>query len=140
MLWLGRQPAKKMDDQRHALKFSPRKPKSVWSKPNKERVEQLLANGLMTPIGLAKIEQAKQNGSWDALNDSDNLIVADDLAVALSENPVAGVNFHNFSPGSRKIIPSWIGSANRPETRANRITETVQLAELGKRANFPADR
>ena len=137
--WVDSLP-KKMDDERHALKFSPRKPRSVWSKPNKERVERLVDNGRMTPVGQAKIDRAKSDGSWDALNDSDNLVIADDLAIALIENPVAGANFHNFSPGSRKIILSWIGSAKRPETRANRIAETVRLAELGKRANFPADR
>ena len=94
----------------------------------------------MTPIGLAKIERAKQNGSWDALNDSDNLLISADLEAALVSNPLAFKNFYKFSPGSRKIILSWINSAKRPETRANRITETVRLAELGKRANFPADR
>ncbi|MBO0933136.1 YdeI/OmpD-associated family protein [Fibrella aquatilis] len=137
--WVDSLP-RKMDDERHALKFSPRKLKSVWSKPNKERVERLLADGLMTPVGLAKIEQAKQDGSWDALNDSDNLLIPAELENALANNPLAFSNFHKFSPGSRKIILSWLNAAKRPETRAARVAETVRLAELGKRANFPADR
>ncbi|MBO0939106.1 YdeI/OmpD-associated family protein [Fibrella sp. HMF5335] len=137
--WVDSLP-KKVDEERHALKFSPRKPKSVWSKPNKDRVERLVANGLMTPTGLTKIERAKQDGSWDALNDSDALLMPADLDRALAADGVAAANFNRFSPGSRKIILSWIGAAKRPETRASRIAETVRLAALGKRANFPADR
>ena len=134
--WVDSLP-RKIDEERHALKFSPRKPKSVWSQPNKERVERLVANGLMTPVGQAKIDRAKQDGSWDALNDSDNLIIPAELELALAANPIAQTNFHKFAPGSRKIILSWISAAKRPETRAARIAETVRLAALGKRANFP---
>lgn len=136
--WIDSLP-KKMDNERHGLKFSPRKPKSVWSKPNKERIERLVANGLMTPVGWAKIEAAKQDGSWDALTDSDNLVVPPDLESALLANPLAHQNFYNFSPGSRKIILYWVTSAKRPETRQKRVEETVRLAALGKRANFPGD-
>jgi uncharacterized protein YdeI (YjbR/CyaY-like superfamily) len=134
--WIDSLP-KKVDGERHALKFSPRKPKSVWSKPNKERVERLLSSGMMTPIGLAKIELAKQNGSWDALNDSDALFIPADLEKAFLANQEAFSNFECFPPGSRKIILAWINAAKRPETRTARIAETVRLAALGKRANFP---
>lgn len=137
--WIDSLP-KKIDDERHALKFSPRKPKSVWSKPNKERVERLVANSLMTPVGQAKIDRAKRDGSWDALNDSDAMLIPAELEIALATNATAFSNFYAFSPGSRKIILAWIGSAKRPETRAARIAETVRLAELGKRANFPGDK
>lgn len=136
--WIDSVP-KKMDDERHGLKFSPRKPRSVWSKPNKERVARLIADKLMTPIGLAKIEAAQKDGSWDALTDSDNLLVPDDLKEAFASNPTAQEKFEKFSPGSRKIILYWITSAKRPETRQKRVEETVRLAALGKRANFPGD-
>lgn len=131
--WIDSLP-RKMDNERHALKFSPRKPRSVWSQPNKERIERLIANGQMTTAGLAKIEQAKQDGSWDALTDSDNLLVPDELETALLANPVARANFYGFPPGARKIILGWIGSAKRPETRAARIAQTVSQAAEGKRA------
>ncbi len=136
--WIDSLPCK-IDDERHGLKFSPRKLRSVWSKPNKERIERLMAAGQMTPVGLAKIEAAKLDGSWDTLNDSDNLVIPPDLEAALLVNPVAHENFHKFSPSSRKVILYWIGSAKRPETRQKHLAETVRLAALGKRANFPGD-
>ncbi|TAE21326.1 MAG: hypothetical protein EAZ91_25360 [Cytophagales bacterium] len=136
--WIDSLPCK-IDDERHGLKFSPRKPKSVWSKPNKERIERLVANGQMTPIGWVKIEAAQQDGSWDVLTDSDNLLVPADLETALLADPVAYQNFYTFSPGSRKIILYWVTGAKRPETRQKRVEETVRLAALGKRANFPGD-
>ena len=136
--WIDSLPCK-IDDERHGLKFSPRKSRSVWSKPNKDRIERLIADDLMTPIGLAKIEAAKLDGCWDALTDSDNLVIPADLDAALLANPVAHQNFYGFSPGSRKIILYWITSAKRSETRQKRIEETVRLAAMGKRANFPGD-
>ncbi|MEO7672680.1 MAG: hypothetical protein ABIU09_01210 [Pyrinomonadaceae bacterium] len=65
--------ARKFDDERSKLLFTPRKPKSVWSKPNKERVAAMISGGLMTRYGSVKIDAAKLDGSWDALNSSDNL-------------------------------------------------------------------
>lgn len=137
--WIDSLPCK-IDEERHGLKFSPRMRKSVWSKPNKDRIERLVAEGLMTPIGLAKIEAAKLDGCWDALTDSDNLVVPADLEAALLVNPVAHQSFHGFSPSSRKFILYWISSAKRSETRRKRVEETVRLAALGKRANFPGEK
>lgn len=136
--WIDSLPCK-IDDERHGLKFSPRKSRSVWSKPNKDRIERLMATGQIMPVGLAKIEAAKLDGSWDALNDSDNLVVPPDLETALQVNLSAHQNFHNFSPSSRKQILYWISSAKRTETRSARIEATVQQAALGKRANNQAD-
>jgi len=115
--------------------FSPRKAKSPWSKPNKERIEKLMAQGLIAPAGLAKIEAAKQDGSWDALNAIDALTIPPDLEAALAENKAARPNFDAFPPSSKKIILWWIESAKRPETRAKRIEETVTLAAQNIKAN-----
>ncbi len=115
--------------------FTPRKAKSPWSKPNKERVEKLMAQGLIAPAGLARIEAAKQDGSWDALNAIDALTIPADLEAALTENDAARQNFNAFPPSSKKIILRWIESAKRPETRARRIAETVTLAAQNIRAN-----
>jgi uncharacterized protein YdeI (YjbR/CyaY-like superfamily) len=77
----------KVDDERTMLLFSPRRKGSVWSKPNKERVARLIANGSMRKPGLDKIEAAKADGSWAALDDVDAMILPDDLAAALRANP-----------------------------------------------------
>jgi uncharacterized protein YdeI (YjbR/CyaY-like superfamily) len=115
--------------------FTPRKAKSVWSKVNKQRIEKLMAQGLITPAGLARIEAARQNGSWDALNAIDALTIPPDLEAALAANHTAQANFDAFPPSSKKIILFWIASAKRPETRAKRVEETVTLAAQNIRAN-----
>lgn len=125
----------KVDEESYVQFFSPRKPKSVWSKPNKERVERLIKNGLMTPTGLKKIEAAKSDGSWDALNAVDDLAMPDDLLKQLQKNKTAQKNFEAFPPSSKKVILFWIQSARQPETRKKRIEEMVRLAAQNIRAN-----
>ena len=125
---------RKVDAQRSMLLMTPRKAKSVWSQLNKSRVEKLIRDGLMTPDGLQKIEAAKVNGSWDALNNSDAGIIPIDLKKALREHPGAGNKFEAFPPGAKKIILQWIYSAKRPETRAARVAATAESAARGERA------
>ena len=117
-----------IDDERAMLKFTPRNPKSAWSKPNKERVEKLIEEGTMTEVGLAAIATAKRNGTWSALDSVEALKVPADLAKALAANKKAKGYFDAFSPSSRKIILWWIESAKRQETREKRVAETVRLA------------
>jgi len=125
------------DDDHYKVWLAPRKPKSVWSALNKRRVADLRALGLIEPPGLAAIELARQNGSWDTLNASDSLEVPDDLADALDANPPARGYWDAFPPSSRKQILAWIGSAKRPETRATRIARAAALAAENIRANQP---
>jgi uncharacterized protein YdeI (YjbR/CyaY-like superfamily) len=128
--------ARGLDETRSRILFTPRKSKSVWSKPNKLRVEKMIEIGAMTEIGLAKIEKAKLDGSWDALNASDNLEIAEDLQKAFDANTTAETNFHAFTDGVKKVILSWVNSAKREETRAARIKKLVAMAEKNKRVNF----
>lgn len=117
-----------MDTQRYKLHLSPRKSGSVWSKLNQQRVQKLVKEGLMASAGLAKIEEAKKDGTWNQLNAIDQLEIPEDLAEQLAANADAKQNFENFSPSSKKIILFWITSAKRDETRQQRIKETVRLA------------
>jgi uncharacterized protein YdeI (YjbR/CyaY-like superfamily) len=132
--WVDSKPAK-VDEVRSSLYFAPRKPKSGWSRPNKERVARLLEAGLMTEAGLAKIEAAKRDGSWTLLDAVENLEIPADLEVALAAVPLATENFAAFPRSARRGILEWIMQAKRPETRASRIAETARLAGLNKRAN-----
>jgi uncharacterized protein YdeI (YjbR/CyaY-like superfamily) len=132
--WIDSLP-NKIDEQSYKQLYSPRKPKSNWSKLNKERVEKLTAAGLIQPAGLAKIEWAKQNGTWDALNEVEQLIVPADMQKALDDNPTALGHWENFSRSVRRGILEWILNAKREETRANRIEETVRLAAQNIKAN-----
>ena len=133
--WIDSLP-RKFDDERSKLLFTPRKPKSVWSKLNKTRIERLIENGLMTELGLAKIEAAKANGSWNTLDEPDNLTIPADLAKELKGAKEAEKNFNRFSDSVKRTILAWIGSAKRAETRNARIVKTVEMAKRNKRANF----
>jgi uncharacterized protein YdeI (YjbR/CyaY-like superfamily) len=125
----------KLDADRATLWMSPRRPKSGWSRPNKERVERLIAAGLMLPSGLAAIEEAKRRGTWTLLDDVEDLIVPDDLAAALAAAPPARSNWDAFPPSARRGILEWIVQAKRPETRARRVAETADKAARNERAN-----
>lgn len=132
--WIDGQ-ARRLDEERSMILFTPRKPRSVWSKPNKERVARLIEAGRMLEAGLLKINVAKQNGSWDALTDSDAQLIPPDLADALQANPTAQQHFAAFSPSAQKNILAWISSAKRPETRAQRVQATVTCAAENKKAS-----
>jgi uncharacterized protein YdeI (YjbR/CyaY-like superfamily) len=125
----------KLDDERSLLWFAPRKPRTGWSRPNKVRIERMMAAGRMAPAGLAKIEAAKADGSWAALDAIENLEIPADLAAALAVYPNATTNFDAFPRSVKRGILEWISTAKRAETRAKRITETAQLAEQNARAN-----
>lgn len=123
-----------LDDERLAIWMSPRKPRSPWSRSNKERVARLAAAGRMQPPGLACVEAAKASGAWSALDAVDALAIPADLAKALR---AAGgyANFTRFPPGSRRNVLAWIHAAKRPETRAKRIAETARLAAMNIRVH-----
>lgn len=124
-----------LDDERYRQIFTPRKAKSVWSKLNKRYIEELVAQGLMTEIGLEKIEAARRDGSWTTLDASENLEMPPDLEQALAANVEATQNFARWSSSSRKNILFWIGSAKRLETRVKRIKETVNSADKNQKPN-----
>lgn len=124
-----------LPDGRSILLFTPRNPKSGWARPNKERVERLEREGLMTEAGRRSIAAAKENGAWTLLDRAEALELPEDLAAALAANPSASANYEAFPPGARKQIIGWVDTAKRPETRAKRVAETVRLAEQNIRAN-----
>ena len=131
--WVDSKP-RKLDDARTMLYFAPRKAGSGWSKPNKERVERLVAGGQMTAAGLAKVEEAQKDGSWEALDGVERLELPDDLATALGQGD-AKANFEAFPRSVKRGILEWILNAKKPETRAKRILETATLAAKNERAN-----
>jgi uncharacterized protein YdeI (YjbR/CyaY-like superfamily) len=122
-----------LDEERYMQVFTPRKPRSSWSKLNKQRVERLIKNGLMTAAGLEKVEAAKRDGSWNTPDATEDLQIPADLTEALASNKRAYGNFTAFSDSSKKIIVQWIGDAKRPETRKRRIEKTVELAGENKK-------
>ena len=132
--WIDSKP-NKLDDERSILWMAPRKPAAKWSRLNKERVEKLINAGLMAPVGLVKIEDAKKDGSWYALDRVEALKIPADLDQAFAANETARQYFETFPRSVKRGILEWIASAKKPETRAGRIEETVRLAAENKRAN-----
>jgi uncharacterized protein YdeI (YjbR/CyaY-like superfamily) len=132
--WVDSKPGK-VDAERTKLYFAPRKPRSGWARPNKLRVERLLAAGLMAPVGLAAVELAKANGSWTLLDEVEDLVDPPDLVVALAAHPPAADRWAAFPRSARRGILEWIVQAKRPETRAARILETATRAARNERAN-----
>ncbi|MCG9896229.1 MAG: YdeI/OmpD-associated family protein [Fimbriimonadaceae bacterium] len=137
--WIDSLP-RALDESRTMLWLAPRKPGSNWSRLNKTRAERMIAEGRMQPSGLSKIDQAKVDGSWDALNEVADLIVPADLAASLAELPPARENWDAFPPSARRGILEWIQNARRAETRAKRVAETARLAQQNIRALSPAAR
>ncbi|MEH2463187.1 YdeI/OmpD-associated family protein [Nostoc sp.] len=123
---------KSLDEERYMQTFTPRKPKSVWSKLNKQYIEELIEQGLMTITGLQKIEAAKQDASWNTLDAIKALIIPLDLKQALEANTTAKEYFEAFNNSSKKNILFWIESAKRPETRLRRIEQTVNSTAKNK--------
>ena len=118
----------KIDHESSRQFFSKRKPKSTWSKINKEKVQELIEAGLMTPAGFQSIEIAKQNGSWNILDEVEELIVPDDLEKAFKKYKGSKEYFLSLSKSIKKMILYRVVSAKRPETRQNRIEEIALSA------------
>jgi uncharacterized protein YdeI (YjbR/CyaY-like superfamily) len=126
---------KKIDEQRYARKFTPRKDDSKWSLVNKKRVEQLIQDGLMTEHGLNKVEAAKRSGSWDAPVQKPKLDfkMPSEFAEALKINPEAEETYYKLAPSYQKQYLAWIATAKRSETKQKRVQESIKLLREGKK-------
>ena len=132
--WIDSKPNKR-DQESFFQFFSKRNPKSNWSRKNKQKIERLLKAGKIHQSGLEMIEQAKKTGTWNALDDVENLIIPDDLQKIFDQNPIAFQNYQKFPPSTKRGILEWILNAKKPETRQKRIQETVSKAAQNIRAN-----
>ena len=114
-------------------RFTPRTSKSLWSKINKTKAEALAAAGKMRPSGLREIERAKQDGRWEAAYASPgNSIIPEDLQRALDANPRAKNFFATLNSRNRYAILFRLQTAKKPETRARKIAQFVEMLSEGK--------
>jgi uncharacterized protein YdeI (YjbR/CyaY-like superfamily) len=127
--------ARTLDPERTMLWYAPRKKGSGWAATNHARVARLIAEGRMAPAGLAKVETAKADGSWDRLVKAHAEGPPKDLIAAFRRHAGSAKHFAAFPPGVRKQILEWIATAKRPETRAARLEQTARLAAKNERAN-----
>jgi len=127
-----------IDDEKYALRYSPRKKGSIWSEVNKRRARKLIKQGRMTEAGLAKIREAKANGEWRAATlREDTTNVPADLRKALKANQQTWRNFESLAPSHKRLFIYWITSAKTDKTRQRRIQETVRLVAENKKLGTP---
>jgi uncharacterized protein YdeI (YjbR/CyaY-like superfamily) len=129
-----------IDSQKRALdanawtqRFSPRTPKSPWSKINRAKAEALIAAGKMEPSGLAEVERARRDGRWERAYDGARTSgVPEDLAAALAKNARAKAFFEGLDGANRYAILYRVQTAKKAETRAQRIERFVGMCERGE--------
>lgn len=109
-------------------RFTPRRARSIWSKVNREHAERLIADGRMTPRGLAEVERARADGRWDAAYDPPSTVpVPDDLVAALDSVPGARAFFDGLDSRNRFAVLHRVATAKKPETRARRIAQYAAM-------------
>ena len=122
---------KRIDDEKHAQRYTPRNPKSIWSKVNKERAKRMIDAGKMTDAGLVKIKEAKKSGWWQnayTTSRSDYEMSAE-MKKALMSDKEAWNNFQNFSKGYQNTYIFYVNYAKREETKKKRIQLVLERAK-----------
>jgi uncharacterized protein YdeI (YjbR/CyaY-like superfamily) len=115
-------------------RFTPRGPKSIWSKINRQKALELIEAGRMKPSGLIQVERAQADGRWDrAYDGAKNAEVPPDLEVALLANLQARRFFETLDRANRYAVLFRIHTAKKPETRARRVEKFVAMLEKGER-------
>ncbi|HSX41623.1 MAG TPA: YdeI/OmpD-associated family protein [Candidatus Saccharimonadales bacterium] len=124
----------KYDDISFIQKFTPRRPRSIWSKKNIENVERLIANKKMRPAGLVQIEAAKTDGRWEAAYDSPaNMETPADFLKLLSRYPEAEEFYNTLSKANKYAIAFRLNTAIKPETRQKRLDAIMEMLKTGQK-------
>jgi len=131
--WIDGQ-VRRFDEDYYLQRFTPRRPRSRWSKVNRKKAKELIKRGKMKAAGLREVERAKADGRWDAAYDAPSTAtVPDDLRRELEKNEKAREFFSELDARNRYAILYQIQDAKRPETRARRIAKyAAMLAEQKK--------
>jgi uncharacterized protein YdeI (YjbR/CyaY-like superfamily) len=119
---------KRLDDNRYARKFTPRKPTSKWSDSNRKRWAQLKAAGLLTPAGLAAAPTGNVYAPKPQIPDLPAY-----MAKALKANPKAWSFFQELTPTQRRYFVVWVHTAKRDETKQKRLREAIALLAAGRK-------
>ena len=123
-----------LDERFYLLRFTPRRPRSVWSKINIAKVEQLIASGRMQPTGMREVEAAKADGRWQAAYEgSARMEVPQELADALATNAKALRFFEQLDRANRYAFCWRVHTAKKPETRRARVEKFVAMMARGEK-------
>ena len=125
---------RRLDDERYAHRFTPRRPHSKWSPLNVRLAEKMIAEGQMTPPGQAAFEQREAySDSFTQARQTDEIPLPPEMEQALRSNRKAWRNYVALAPGYRKQYAGWLASAVKPETREKRLREAIQLLEENRK-------
>ena len=131
--WIDGQ-RKALDDTHFLQRFTPRGPRSRWSKINRDKATRMIESGEMKPAGMREVERAKADGRWDAAYDGQRTMeVPADLQEALDANPQAKAFFATLNSQNRYAVLYRVHDAKRPETRARRIAQFVEMLGRGEK-------
>ena len=130
--WIDGQ-KKGLDDQHFLQRFTPRRARSIWSKINVDKVAALIEAGRMQPAGQAQVDAARADGRWArAYDGARSSAVPDDLQAALDANPQARQFFATVNASNRYAVLWRVQTAVKPETRAKRIAQLVEMLARGE--------
>lgn len=121
---------RRIDEERYALRFSPRRAGSVWSESNRKRVERLVRARKMTRAGLAKVDYTEDSPYPSGPK---SIELPKEIERELRKNPPAWRNFSNLAPSYRRVYTLWLRDAKRPETKSRRIQEAIELLKQNKK-------
>ena len=125
---------KRIDQEKYAQKFTPRRSKSQWSEVNKKRAMKMIKGKKLTKAGLIKIKQEKKNGKWsEILVNKKEFALTTDIKKELTANKKAWENFNKLAPSYKKHYIGWITSAKKKETQDKRLKEALKTLEQGKK-------
>ena len=124
---------RRVDDERYAHRFTPRKPDSRWSESNRVRLERMRCQGLMTPAGEEAVAASIRSGAWDKPASSAPVEAPEELITALKSDPQARSGWATLPPSERRRYEVWIGLAKREETRARRLAESLTRLRRGEK-------
>ena len=131
--WIDGQ-TKSLDYKAYLQKFTPRRPRSLWSKRNREYVAELIDAGLMREPGLKEVEAAKSDGRWDQAYDKPStMTVPDDFMQALAKNPKAEAFFKTLNKANVYAIAWRLQTARKPETRQKRFDMLLVMLSRGEK-------
>lgn len=131
--WIDGQ-SKSFDEKSWVQRFTPRRPKSVWSKRNTERIARLIREGRMKKAGLKQVEAAKADGRWEKAYDSPkDMVIPEDFLKELSKNKKAKAFFETLNKANTYAIGWRLQTAKKPETRIKRMKEILVMLKAGKK-------
>jgi uncharacterized protein YdeI (YjbR/CyaY-like superfamily) len=127
---------KRFDVESYTIRFTPRKPHSIWSQVNIRRAKELIALGRMKAPGLRAFELRDEQRTKQYSYEREQARFDAALEELLRANPTAATFFDAQPPGYRKVVTFWVMSAKREETRARRMGILIQCAERGRRIDL----